>query len=121
MRVSIQLPTCTEGLVNPVPFAVAPDDFVRIAQAAERLGYDGVWGNDHITAAPYVKQHWSDAPNFYEVLMTLATVGAHTRRVHLGTAVMARMRNATVRKVFLPVVIYLALSMVLRGLGIHLL
>jgi uncharacterized membrane protein YfcA len=34
---------------------------------------------------------------------------------------MARMRNTTVRRAFLPVVIYLALSMVLRGLGIHLL
>jgi uncharacterized protein len=40
---------------------------------------------------------------------------------YLGTAVMARMRNATVRKVFLPIVIYLALSMFLRGLGVHLL
>ena len=39
---------------------------------------------------------------------------------YLGTAVMARMRNTTVRKVFLPVVVYLALSMILRGLGIHL-
>jgi probable F420-dependent oxidoreductase len=70
-----------------IPFAVAPDDFIRLAQAAERLGYDGVWGNDHVTAAPYVREHWSDPPNFYEVLVTLATVGAHTRRVHLGTAV----------------------------------
>lgn len=86
MRFSVQLPTCTEGLVNPVPFA-APADFVRLAQAAERLGYDGVWGNDHITAAPYVRTKWPEPPNFYEVLVTLATVGAHTRRVHLGTAV----------------------------------
>ena len=85
MKFSIHLPTCTEGLVHPVPFA-APADFVRLAQAAERLGFDGVWGNDHITAAPYVRQHASDPPNFYEVLVTLATVGAHTTRVHLGTA-----------------------------------
>ncbi len=87
MRVSVQLPTCTEGLVNPVPFAAAPADFIRLAQEAERLGYDGVWGNDHVTAAPYVREHWSAPPNFYEVLVTLATVGAHTRHVHLGTAV----------------------------------
>lgn len=40
---------------------------------------------------------------------------------HLGTMLMARMRNITVRKMFLPVVVYLALSMILRGLGIHLL
>jgi len=87
MRFSVQLPTCTEGLVNPIPFA-RPEDFVRLAQAAERLGYDAVWGNDHITAAPYVRTKWSEPPSFYEVLMTLATVGAHTRRVRLGTAVL---------------------------------
>src|SRR5262245_7291525 len=86
VRFSVHLPTCTEGLVNPVPFAT-PDDFVRLAQAAERLGFDGVWGNDHITAAPYVRTRWNDPPNFYEVLITLAVVGAHTQRVHLGTAV----------------------------------
>jgi len=87
MRFSVQLPTCTEGLVNPIPFA-RPADFVRLAQEAERLGYDAVWGNDHITAAPYVRTQWSEPPNFYEVLITLATVGAHTRRVRLGTAVL---------------------------------
>lgn len=87
MRFSIQLPTCTEGLVNPIPF-VKPADFVRIAREAERLGYDAVWGNDHITAAPYVRTRFSDAPNFYEVLITLATVGAVTERVRLGTAVL---------------------------------
>jgi len=87
MRFSVQLPTCTEGLVNPIPFA-RPEDFVRLAQAAERLGYAAVWGNDHITAAPYVRQKWREPPNFYEVLITLATVGAHTRRVRLGTAVL---------------------------------
>jgi uncharacterized membrane protein YfcA len=40
---------------------------------------------------------------------------------YLGTRLMARMRNTTVRKMFLPIVAYLALSMILRGLGIHLL
>jgi probable F420-dependent oxidoreductase len=87
VRFSIQLPTCTEGLVNPVPFA-APADFIRLAREAERLGYDAVWGNDHITAAPYVRTKWADPPNFYEVLITLAAVGAHTERVQLGTAVL---------------------------------
>jgi len=36
----------------------------------------------------------------------------------LGTAVMARMRNTTVRKAFLPIIVYLAASMILRGLGV---
>jgi uncharacterized membrane protein YfcA len=38
----------------------------------------------------------------------------------LGTRVMARLRNTTVRKAFLPVLGYLAVSMILRGLGITL-
>lgn len=88
MRASVHLPTCTEGLVNPIPFAAAPEDFIRLAREAERLGYDGVWGNDHIVAAPYVREHWRAPPNFYEVLITLATVGQHTSRVRLGTAIM---------------------------------
>jgi uncharacterized membrane protein YfcA len=40
---------------------------------------------------------------------------------NVGTRVMARMRNVTVRKAFLPIVIYLALSMLFRSLGIRLL
>jgi uncharacterized membrane protein YfcA len=36
----------------------------------------------------------------------------------LGTRLMARLRNTTVRKAFLPVLAYLALSMLLRGLGV---
>jgi probable F420-dependent oxidoreductase len=87
MRFSVHLPTCTEGLVNPIPFA-EPADFVRIAREAERLGYDAVWGNDHVTAAPYVRAKWQEPPNFYEVFVTLATVGAHTARIRLGTAVL---------------------------------
>src|SRR5262245_23832463 len=39
---------------------------------------------------------------------------------YLGTLLLARMSNATVRKVFLPIVIYLALSMLLRGAGVRL-
>jgi hypothetical protein len=40
---------------------------------------------------------------------------------YMGTHLIAYMRNTTVRKLFLPIVVYLALSMILRGLGIHLL
>jgi len=38
---------------------------------------------------------------------------------YLGTRLMAGMRNTTVRKLFLPVLFYLAISMVLRGLSIR--
>jgi uncharacterized membrane protein YfcA len=36
----------------------------------------------------------------------------------VGTIVVARLRNATLRKVFLPVILYLAGAMILRGLGL---
>ena len=35
-----------------------------------------------------------------------------------GTALMGRLRNTTVRALFLPVIVYLALSMIARGLGL---
>ena len=38
----------------------------------------------------------------------------------LGTRLMARLRNTTIRKAFLPVLAYLATAMILRGLGIGL-
>lgn len=39
----------------------------------------------------------------------------------LGSLWMARMKNVTLRKLFLPILFYLALSMILRGLGLRLL
>jgi uncharacterized membrane protein YfcA len=39
---------------------------------------------------------------------------------YVGTRLLTRLRNATVRKIFLPVIVYLAAAMVLRGLGVHL-
>jgi len=38
---------------------------------------------------------------------------------YLGTRLATRLRNATLRKLFLPVIFYLAVSMILRGLGVH--
>ena len=37
-----------------------------------------------------------------------------------GTRLMSRLRNTTVRKIFLPVLGWLAVSMILRGLGVGL-
>ena len=36
----------------------------------------------------------------------------------VGTALMGRLRNTTVRMLFLPVILYLAVSMIARGLGL---
>ena len=36
----------------------------------------------------------------------------------IGTRLLARLHNTTVRKIFLPVLAYLAISMILHGLGV---
>ena len=48
MRFGLGVPTGTEGMMYPVPYA-DPDDAVRLALAAEGLGFDSVWGNDHVS------------------------------------------------------------------------
>ena len=37
---------------------------------------------------------------------------------YIGTRLLARLRNTTVRKLFLPVIVYLSVAMILRGFGI---
>ena len=39
---------------------------------------------------------------------------------YVGSHGLSRLRNTTIRKLFLPVLAYLAATMILRGLGIHL-
>ncbi|MES1248414.1 MAG: LLM class flavin-dependent oxidoreductase [Actinomycetota bacterium] len=83
----VSIPTCREGLSLPLPYADI-EDCVRMAQLAEQLGYDSAWGNDHITAPTYVQEAYDDPPRFFEPLVTLAYVAAHTTRIKLGTAVL---------------------------------
>ena len=53
------------------------------------------------------------------LLATPVAIGVLAGAV-LGTRLMARMRNTTVRKAFVPVLAYLAASMILHGLGVDL-
>lgn len=87
MRFSVHIPTAAEGLAHPVPFATTTD-LVRIAVAAEKWGFDGVWGNDHQTTQSYVRARWPRSPNYYDVLISLSFVAAATSRIHLGTALL---------------------------------
>ena len=87
MKFSVCLSTGYEGLVYPVNFC-EPQDLVRQSQLAEKLGYDSVWGNDHITPPVYVKEHFKDSPNFYDVLITLAMIAQATTTLRVGTALL---------------------------------
>jgi uncharacterized protein len=55
--------------------------------------------------------------DIHPVFATPVAIGVMVGAV-VGTRLMARLRNTTVRKAFLPVLAYLALSMILRGLGL---
>ena len=61
---------------------------MRLAKAAESLGYDAVWANDHLLTPRFLRGNADGPPSFYEPLITLAHVAAVTTRVRLGTAVL---------------------------------
>lgn len=86
MRFSVSTPTCKEGLNMPLPFA-DEQEIMKIIRAADRMGFYGVWGNDHITAPEYVRREYANPPRFYELLMTLSYAAAITTRVRLGTCI----------------------------------
>ena len=87
MRFGLGVPTGTEGLMYPVPYADI-DDAVRLALAAEALGFDSVWANDHVTTQAYVRQEFPDPPRYYDPFAYLSYVAAVTERLRLATAIM---------------------------------
>ncbi len=86
-RFGIAVPTATEGLMYPVPFA-GPTEAVDLAVRAEALGFDSVWANDHVSTQHYVRREFSEAPRFYDPLAYLAFVAARTERIRLATCVL---------------------------------
>ena len=61
LKFGVHIPTCIEGMMYPVPFAT-PADIVPTALLCERLGYDSVWGNDHMTTQRYVRREFPSPP-----------------------------------------------------------
>jgi probable F420-dependent oxidoreductase len=96
MKFGVHIPTCIEGMMYPVPFA-KPEDIVPTAILAEQVGFDSVWGNDHMTTQRYVQREWPAPPNFYEPLITFTYVAARTTRIRLATGIIVLpMRNMPV-------------------------
>ncbi|GII95181.1 LLM class flavin-dependent oxidoreductase [Sinosporangium siamense] len=87
MRFGLGVPTGTEGLMYPVPYADA-DQAVELALAAERLGFDSIWGNDHVTTQAYVREEFDTPPRYYDPFAYLSYVAALTSRIRLATAIM---------------------------------
>ena len=96
MRFGVHIPTCIEGMMYPVPFA-RPSDILPTALLCEELGFDSVWGNDHMTTQRYVQQEFAEAPNFFEPLITFSYCAARTTRLRFATGIIVLpMRNMPV-------------------------
>jgi len=87
MLVSVGYPTGMEGLIYPIPFS-GPEDLLKVALAAERLGYHSIWGNDHMTTQNYVRKEYKTPPRFWEPLTTFAFLAGQTRKLKFGTGLL---------------------------------
>jgi probable F420-dependent oxidoreductase len=74
-------------MMHPVPFQ-AVTDLADIAVEAEQLGYYDAGGNDHLSTMRFVRDAWPTPPDYYEPLITLATVAARTSVLRLTTGIM---------------------------------
>lgn len=93
---SVSLPSCTEGLCYPIPFA-SREVIEQMARHAEALGYDGAFANDHLSTQRYVGERFDTPPNYYDPFISLSFAAAATEKIRLGTAItVLPMREPTV-------------------------
>lgn len=102
----------------PIPFASAADN-VRIAVAAERLGFDSVWGNDHLSTQHYVRKEHAQPPSYYAPLVILSAITQATTRLKVGTALLVvPFRHPVVIAKEVATLDHLSGGRVLLGVGI---
>lgn len=87
IRFGLGVPTATEGMMYPVPYAT-PSEAVELAVRAEALGFESVWANDHLSTQEYVRAEFDDPPRFLDPLGYLAFVAARTTRLRLATCIL---------------------------------
>ena len=87
IRFGVGIPTGTEGLMYPIPYASALD-VVEQSVYAEQLGFDSVWGNDHVQTQKYVVDEFGQYPRYYAPLLELATIAGRTSTIQLCTALL---------------------------------
>lgn len=87
IKFGVGIPTGEEGLMYPIPFASARDN-ILIAKEAERMGFDSVWGNDHVTTQAYVREEFGKAPRYYAPFVTLSAIAEATSKIKVATALM---------------------------------
>ncbi len=114
----VSLPTGREGLMVPTGFA-SRETIVEAGALAEELGYQSVWGNDHITVQNY-RKHLRPKPAFFEPMVSMAAVSAVTEEIKLGTGILVLPWRAPALVVFakqLATLDVLSGGRVLLGIG----
>ena len=61
---------------------------IRVALEAEQLGYYDVGGNDHLSTMRFIREAWTEPPDFYEPLITLSNIAARTSVIRLTTGIL---------------------------------
>lgn len=118
IRFGVGIPTGEEGLMYPIPFASARDN-ILIAQRAEALGYDSVWGNDHVLTQDYVHNDFDKPPRYYAPLVTLAAVAEATKTIRVATALLvAPFRHPVMSAKEIATLDHLSNGRVIIGTGI---
>lgn len=116
MKFGLGLPT--EGLIHPPSF-FPPEELISVAQLAERLGYDSIWGTDHYATVGYVRELYREPPSFYELLTVLSAISSVTRSLELGTAVLVTpMRDVVTVAKQVMTLDQLSRGRVLLGVGV---
>ncbi|MDF3015270.1 MAG: class flavin-dependent oxidoreductase [Thermomicrobiales bacterium] len=95
MRFGLGIPTCREGLAYPSGFADLQDT-AQLAQAAERLGFDSLWANDHLVTQQVVADLLDMPPNFYEPVVVYAYLAAQVPRLQFVLATLVAPLRETV-------------------------
>lgn len=104
-------------------------DQVRVAVAAERLGFDSVWVHDHIVMPARIRARYpyNDTgvagfawrQDIYDPLAMMAAVAVATERVEIGTSVLiVPYRNPVVLAKMLATIDQLARGRVRLGIGV---
>jgi probable F420-dependent oxidoreductase len=95
----------------------SPEAIQRVAQSAERLGYDGIWVSDHIVIPASAVDRFGSV--FYEPLTVLGFAAACTSRIGLGTTVIILpYRNPVVTAKVLSTLDVLSAGRVTAGMAV---
>jgi probable F420-dependent oxidoreductase len=82
VRFSTGLPNCREGRQNLIG-SVNRDAIVRQAVVAEECGYYCLWPNEFFTTRPDVQRRYSEPPNLFDTLISMAYVASATTRIRV--------------------------------------